>query len=153
MAFARPVVDYCNAWKAAEESGSLNAALMPDGALGLLDTRGGRRSAIRLEGWQREVYMQCDSLQPVPALLRRFPEVTEAELRRFLAQTCAQNMMATDGRNYVSTAIARGVLRRRLEEQEERRIHPGLAGGTAAAGAVAAAAANLVQIGSPAAEV
>ena len=160
MAFAKPVVDYCNEWRAIEDSGSLNAALMPDGALGLLDTRGGGRSAIRLEGWKREVYMQCDSLQPVPALLRRVPEVAEVELRRFLAQMCAQNMMATDGKNYVATAIARGVLRKRLEEQEERRIHPGLAGGagagaagTAAAVAVAAAGgANLVHIAAPRAE-
>ena len=125
MQFAKPVLDYCTEWKAATDTGSLSAALMPDGSLGVLDTRGGQRHAIRLDGWKQNVYNRCDALQPVAALLRQMPELIEADLRGFLKQMCNQNMMATDGKNYVSTAIAKGPLRKVLEELEERRIHPG----------------------------
>src|SRR5262249_8647853 len=127
--FAKPVLDYCAEWTRNPEPGTLIGALMPDGELALLDTRGGTRSAVRLRGWQQSVYEQCDAAQTVPTLLRHlgstFPqEATEAELRIYLARLCATNLMVTDGRGYLATAIAKGELRMKLEQIEEQRLAP-----------------------------
>jgi len=126
MDYVRPVIDYCDQWKESPgASASLHAALMPDGALGILDTRLGQRKAIRLEGWQQAAFERCDSMQPPAAIARHLMQTGFGEqpgLAEFLDDCCRRNFMITDGRNYLSTAIAKGHLRERLEQQEERVI-------------------------------
>ena len=121
-AYAQKVIDYCANWKQQNSQGTLHAALMPDGTLGLLDQRSSR-AALRLAGWQQEVYERCDTARNFRHLL----DLAEAEtLQPFLDEMCHRLFMVRQGEQYLSLALASGPLRTRLEQQEQDRIRPNM---------------------------
>jgi ribosomal peptide maturation radical SAM protein 1 len=155
LTYVRPVIDYCNEWKQQQDDGKLQAALMPDGVLGILDTRAGIRKAIRLDGWKQAAYERCDSMQTAAGVERAVraaghTSLASAEIVAFLQECCDANLMVTDGAYFLGTAIAKGSLRQRLEAQEDRLIRPSTASShhPPPIAALQQPAAGLVQIGS-----
>jgi ribosomal peptide maturation radical SAM protein 1 len=121
--YAARVIEACRRWR--PEQGSLQAAILPAGGIGVLDTRPGARvRAMRFDGWQQGVWELCDTARSAGyvarEVMRQFPETTVSEegVTAYLDTLVRQGLAATDGRGYVTTAVSKGALRKRLESLE-----------------------------------
>lgn len=70
----------------------------------ITDYRGGR-SHITLQGYNRKLYLFCDSIKSWKQIVDEFPDWKEVDLRAVLEQLVALKLMYKEGDNYLSLAI------------------------------------------------
>ena len=111
-AFAEEVIRFAEAWRQKEDRGLLCQVRRPEGSLLLLDTRPGATTReIELRGDEAAVYDFCDEMRAFPVIVRflreRAPglDITEESVGDFLGSLAANNLMITDGRNWLSLAL------------------------------------------------
>ncbi len=124
--YAQPVIAYVQHWQHFPELGSLRAIDQPSGTLLLLDTRSDAYfPQVKLEGLERCAYQYCDKVHSLSSIMRHlqtlFPEVecSETAVKGFLESLVVNNLMVTDGKNYLSLALGLEPLpqKRSLREQ------------------------------------
>jgi ribosomal peptide maturation radical SAM protein 1 len=110
--FAALVIEYAAAWRREPETGTLQSIRRPDGTIALVDTRAGTLlPQLMLSGLEQEAYDYCDEIRSGKSVVRHlralFPETEFADNQviEFLDSLVANNLMATDGENYLSLAI------------------------------------------------
>jgi ribosomal peptide maturation radical SAM protein 1 len=116
--YAAEVIAYVEEWKARPPAGGLCSIGRADGSLALLDTRPDATvPELILSGLDQAVYEFCDQLQPTASILKHlreaFPgvEFTDQQVLDFLESLVANQLMVTDGVNYLSLAIRIPVVR------------------------------------------
>ncbi len=62
-------------------------------------------SIITLEGWMRELYLFCDDIKNFDEIKKRFPDVSERELKRTLNKLFKLKVMFKEGDDWLSLAI------------------------------------------------
>lgn len=132
--YADEVIAFCESWRAQPESGKLWAERQASGTLLLLDGRNNAAySNISLSGMEQAVYEYCDEYHSAAAVTRRlralFPGemIEEQNVSACLESMVANRLMVSDGRNYLSIALAGPTLRKVLEDNaEESHLAPSL---------------------------
>jgi ribosomal peptide maturation radical SAM protein 1 len=111
--FAASVIAYVNEWQQQPEYGTLSAIVAQDGTLTLLDTRSNAvLPEVTLVGVEKAIYVYCDEMHTLPSILQycrqQFPEqtLTEPAVRNFLTSLVANHLMISDGKYFLSLAIA-----------------------------------------------
>ncbi len=109
---ARKVIEYVNDWKENPEIGCLYMLKNDDETMTLYNTQSNATiGKLKLERFERAVYEFCDEVRSPANILKflraTFPEETfaESQIRLFLDSMTANNLMITDGKNYLSLAI------------------------------------------------
>ena len=110
--YATRVIEYAEEWRRDTQAGTLNSVRRPDGAITLIDTRPGTLlPQLLLTGLEQTAYDYCDELRSgksvVQHLRKLFPETefADSQVIEFLDSLVANQLMATDGDNYLSLAI------------------------------------------------
>ncbi len=120
------VVQWAEAWRRDGEPGTLCASVEGERLI-LQDTRSvAVRPRLALDGPERRLYEQCDSLQTVRQLVRALgandgPALDPVQTGRWLQNMVRNRLMVSDGTHYLATAIwrpARTPLPRRLPTRE-----------------------------------
>jgi ribosomal peptide maturation radical SAM protein 1 len=116
--YASEVIRYVNDWQRNPERGALHYIHRTDGSLVLMDTRSDASlRELALTGLEQAAYEYCDELRSGPVVARHlrelFPEVdfTERRVLDFLDSLVSNRLMVTDGKNYLSLAIAASPVR------------------------------------------
>ncbi|MBI3970032.1 MAG: RiPP maturation radical SAM protein 1 [Chloroflexi bacterium] len=110
--YASEVIEFVRSWQLHPETGTLSSVVRPDGRLLLVDTRSDAAYAeLVLSGLEQAAYSFCDELHSgssVAGHLRRVftsAQFTERHVLDFLDSLVANQLMVTDGVNYLSLAI------------------------------------------------
>lgn len=110
--YATKVVEYAEQWRREPETGTLSSVRRSDGTLTLVDTRRGvLLSQLQLSGLEQTAYDYCDEIRSgksvVEHLRKQFPEAAfnDRQVIEFLDSLVANQLMASDGENYLSLAI------------------------------------------------
>lgn len=109
---ATRVIEYAAEWRRDPEAGTLNSVRRPDGTITLVDTRAGTLlPQLLLSGLEQTAYDYCDEIRSGKSIVQHlrqvFPETEFADNQviEFLDSLVANQLMATDGENYLSLAI------------------------------------------------
>jgi hypothetical protein len=110
--YASEVIEYVEEWQREGETGTLRSINRPDGTIVLVDTRAGTLlQQLALSGLEQAAYDYCDEIRStrsiVEHLRRSYPEIefSDKQVSEFLDSLVANQLMATDGENYLSLAI------------------------------------------------
>jgi len=83
-------------------------ALSVDGELAITDTRRDALAPLhRLSGLTAKVYLQCDCLQSLRSLERRFPAAERTDITDILTRLINAKLMVSDENHYLSLAVFR----------------------------------------------
>jgi ribosomal peptide maturation radical SAM protein 1 len=72
-----------------------------------------RRLSLILDGWQRDLYLWCDSIRPFQDIVERFPDRAPRGIQTFLGRLVKHKLMFREGDEYLSLAISGGSRTRR----------------------------------------
>jgi hypothetical protein len=98
-------------------------ALSVDGELAITDTRRGALAPFyRLSGLTAEVYLQCDCLQSLTSLERRFPAAERTDITDILTRLINAKLMVSDENHYLSLAVFRNRTWTARSSEEDRKI-------------------------------
>jgi ribosomal peptide maturation radical SAM protein 1 len=116
-AYTEPLRAAVSRWQAAR-GGDLTFIGDEEGTT-IIDTRGGERKEVRLQGPQRDLYRYCDKARPLPKLEGEFGSALGIEgLRAALdAWIEARLMIELDGR-YLALAVDSGAARRWRQQRK-----------------------------------
>ena len=110
--YAAEVVAYVHEWRSNPQPGTLRSVSRPDGSLVIIDSRPGATvRELILSGLECAAYKVCDELQSGVAVIRHlralFPSVEFADQQvfDFLDSLVSNQLMVTDGSNYLSLAL------------------------------------------------
>ena len=110
--YASEVIRFTEEWRQKPNRGLLSSERQSDGALHVTDTRPGERiRQIELSGVEAAVYDFCDEVHSTTSIIRHLREhLPEADFRNeglqaFLNSLVANQLMLTDGRNWLSLAV------------------------------------------------
>jgi ribosomal peptide maturation radical SAM protein 1 len=127
--YAQVVVAYIQDWQQHPELGSLTAIEQPHGDLILQDSRSDTYyPQVKLEGLEKCVYQYCDQVHSLPSIMRHlhahFPEThcSEESVKKFLESLVANNLMVSDGKNYLSLALYLESLHKKHMPREEHHL-------------------------------
>jgi ribosomal peptide maturation radical SAM protein 1 len=125
--YAAQVIEYANEWRRDTETGTLYSVRRPDGTIALIDTRAGTLlPQLLLSGLEQAAYDYCDEIRSARSIGQHlrwmFPETefNDNQVREFLDSLVANQLMATDGENYLSLAVQA----RPLQPSETRNTYP-----------------------------